>query len=262
MTLSIFLPYSDIHPESPYIWLFVRQCIADGYSVSQLWCDGACSVCDRIALRNGEPAFSFPECFRCKKGSIDLFDGEGIEREPFSKYLSQEDIKETYLWGIRLLEGESSHVFRGVDLEDIIKTSLNLRATALNIEDQATFKRWRRELYISVARCYIASERYVQEIKPECAMIAGKDCLTLAFKRACQAHSVPVAECAIAKENLGLQVFHPLESECFVTGEIGADALGIPPSQAISEPVKEVMSNLAVFLGIKPRQISLFAVGQ
>ena len=193
MRAAIFSPYATNSAEEVFTALlanYIRHSVAD---VSQLGCRGSFSSCgrDRIIGAARDPL----SCLRCHGAQTRLTDWSGVDLYQIGAALTPEAITNTRRFINELpIDQLPLATFRGYTLYDLAGHEIFSRCH----DDQPNLQDARdvtvvRESLLNAARMILATERFLQEQKPQlCIVSRGDDILTRPFIEVCLTQSVQI----------------------------------------------------------------------
>jgi hypothetical protein len=206
MRLAVFSPYGALHREGGLLYACANYLAKNGAEVCQLRCDGAISACGRD--RRGGVVRSPFQCARCMNEQRALVSWAGGHSRDISGLLAIEDGLKTTEWIQGVPADALERVeFRGVNLWNACAEELRVRWDGVDLEaDAAQRVADVRELFASYVRVALASERFIEQWKPDFTMISSvHDPMAHAY----------LLQAKLAKVEAAVWSFDP-ENECVV----------------------------------------------
>lgn len=201
MKLALFSPYGLVHRESGLLYLVANYLAKSGAEVVQLRCDGALPACGRD--RKGARVRTPFQCARCMNEQRSLSAWAGAQCRDISSFIVPEDVRKTVEWiqGVAVSALERVE-FRGVNLWSVCFDELRMRwdeidSSALTEAQQVDL----RELYVAYVRAAVASERFIEQWKPDLTVLSSiQDPMAHAYLLQAKLANIDAAVCSYVQD--------------------------------------------------------------
>jgi hypothetical protein len=265
MKIMIFNPYGTQKTEAGVFAATVRMLQDYGHQVIGLSCDGCLSQCDRSVVPELGFRRRLSECFNCTKDQLRLGEALKLSSNILSSYLSPSEVEETFRIVFSAQRSElPALTFQGESLAWLSRQSLKARFGSLDAAfDSEDNTKGIRELYLSMVRLMQAATNAAYLLKPDLALILGRDALSEAFAAGVKfGNSRFGLVCAAGQDNL-ISAFDSLKSssEMIEIQNINSFRVSMP----LVEWDKDLFASirdLLVFFDIPVVQMTMFAANQ
>jgi hypothetical protein len=263
MRIALFAPYGTVHRESGLLYLVANYLAKNGAQVLLLRCDGAVPACQRVHNERGsverEGGRSPFECARCMNEQRDMALWAGIQIRDISSLIVPEDVRKTAEWIYAVKSDALDRVeFRGVNLWSACTQAITARwgtvdaraLTAAQVDDL-------RALFISYVRVAVASERLIDEWKPDQTVLTSiQDPMAHAYLLQASLASLDTSVCSYVAEENSI-VFESLKTkERYATSLVleGIASMRSDP-RTWGPEVTAVVHEVLTYLGCAPDRV-------
>lgn len=246
-----------VHREVGMMYLLANYLAKNGAEVVQLRCDGALPACGRD--RRGAGVRSPFQCARCLNEQRALSAWAGVQCRDVSSFLVPEDVKKTIEW----IEGVPGSAlerveFRGVNLWSVCFNELRMRWEELDVEALTHAQQSdMRNLYVAYVRVAVASERLIEQWKPDLTVISSiQEPMAHAYLLQAKLAGIDAAVCSyIAEEEV--VVFESLvKKERYATSLVLEGITGMRSDPRTWGPeVTAVVHEVLTYLGCPPDRV-------
>ncbi len=259
MSIVILSPYGLASEETGLLSILSAYLQQGPYQVSQLFCNGLFSLCDR----DGDHGWrrGLRTCFGCIREQKSVADWSGVACEELSGFLSPEDIQESKSWALTLRDKNlESAEFKGVGVFDLCRGSFQYRygsevPDVNNVRQIETLRR----LMVSSVRMLLASQAYLKQRRPASAFIAGgNDFITASFGSAASTAGCEVVPFRWDLTGRSVRISHPKSEKEYECPLVFEDVTSLRrDARTWPRELLRVLDEILLFLEVTKSQIEL-----
>ena len=258
MRFALFAPYGSLHKEVGLAYLVANYLAKNGAEVVQLRCDGAIPACARD--RKGGVARSPFQCARCSNEQRELASWAGAQTRDVSSFLAPEDVRKTIEWIYGVPKSSLERLeFRGTNLWNASLNELKIRWES--IEPQSLTEAQEadvRALYISYVRIAVASERFIEQWKPDLTVLTSiQEPMAHAYLLQASLANLDVSVCSYVADEASI-VFESLKSKDRYSTNLVLDEVNKMRSdpRTWGPEVTAVVHEILTYLGCAPDRVT------